>query len=46
MWAMSGVRAQGPNKTCSGKLDLAPNPAGSGLNGFISGRDFPFESGV
>ena len=46
MWAMLGDRAKGPNKTRSGKLNLDPNPAGSGLNRSISGRDFPFDSGA
>ena len=44
MWAMLGARAQGPSKTCSGKLDLEPNPAGSGMNGSISGGDFSVDS--
>ena len=44
MWAMLGIRAQGSRKTCSGKLRYEPNPAGSALNGSISGRDFPSDS--
>ena len=46
MWAMLGVRSEGPGKTCSGKLDLEPNSTGSGTKGSISGRDFPFDSGA